>query len=280
MSRPVRAATAPTARCPPRKRQRQEFNTQYQEQKPLQQRERPHWFLLTHLSLLRALHRDDDDATHEIATGDWCAHPSWEEVKCFINAQAIIVDNNKQAKRATDVLRALGGSTPLAAVKPRAGPAVAQHLGRSRADQAGALYATTPACRSAEAKADPSSRPSGDHAPLRVHIATDRESSPHGLLNPRAVVCSVLRRAVSERRVEHGSVCAGLAGLKRGVDETVDQLGTSWEALARSCQDRTTRWGFGRGGAMAAIHAVNIVEREQRKLALWKHLQSSLSACQ
>lgn len=103
------------------------------------------------------------------------------------------------------------------------------------------------------------------------------EQSRPLLLDPRAVVAAVLRNAVRNREAEHVSASAGLRGLRKSVDDTVDHLASSLDGLRRSRRDRAKPWRNSHEGDQAA-HAADVIERHQSKLLLWRRLQRALTA--
>lgn len=246
-------------------------------------------FLPTHLSLLRALHADDETADSKVV--DSCSRPSWVEVNSFVQFQASVVERRSRAARVAAVLRALGGqpssstiNTTSAPTPPRYGAAAGggpslsapaeqdrkdrqadeaganRSLDMTRADQAGGVGASS--AFSANGKAG------SVGSCTRANLFS---------FEPRSVVCGVLRRAVRNQEADHASACAGLHGLKRGVDDTVSQLESSLERLGRSRRDRAKPWIARWQGEGA--HAADVVERHANKLVLWRRLQLALSVC-
>lgn len=300
MSRQVRPTTAPMGILPPRKRQREQNcprNAYDETADPtaimpacsrsmthanapqLQQQQQHEWFLPTHLSLLRALHVDDE--TTGANALDSCARPSWVEVNSFVNAQASVAERASQRERAAAVLRALGGS---AASPPctnsrrtednsrwceqaEAAQAV-REVELARADQAGGVGVGSPVLGGLPPRPPPAQ---GQQA---LGIAQSREQFL-AALDPRSVVCSVLRRAVVNHETEHRSACAGLQSLTRRVDETVNHLASSLDTFTSTREDEATPW---RGRHTEAFNAGDVKERHTSKLMLWRRLQTALSA--
>lgn len=99
---------------------------------------------------------------------------------------------------------------------------------------------------------------------------------PGAAVDPRSIVCSVLRRAVRDREGEHRATCARQRVLRRGVDETVRRLGSSVDRLANSRADRAAPW---REREDEGVEAADVEERQLSKLLLWRKLQAAMSVC-
>lgn len=236
---------------------------------------RKQYFLPTHLSLLRALHADDE--TTGVNATESFPRPSWLEINNFVRLQASMLKRHSQSRRTHGVLEALGGQAAVAPVSPpsyavgpptRAGQlqrgpdaneATVRHRGPTRVDQAGGV----------------ASSGAVNHEPSR-NVAGSRETLPASALDPRSVVCAVLRRAVRDHEDEHRAACAGMRVLKGDVDVTVEQLAYSLQTLMRSRMDRAAPW---RGREEDGAHAADVLERHTNKLVLWRRLQAALSAC-
>lgn len=250
-------------------------------------------FLPTHLSLLRALHADDETA--HAKTVESCSHPSWVEVNSFVQFQASIVERRSQAARVAAVLRALGGqpsssstttinSTTSAIAPPRysaaagGGLSLSAPAGQNRKDrqedEAGAKRSVDLTRADQAGGVGASSAFSADGKAGSVGSCTRANLFS---FEPRSVVCGVLRRAVRNQEADHASTWAGLHGLKRGVDDTISQLESSLERLGRSRRDRAKPWIAHWQGEGA--HAADVVERHANKLVLWRRLQLALGVC-
>lgn len=236
-----------------------------------------HFFLPTHLALLRALH-EDDTATDDIS----CLRPSWFEVNSFVRLQASIVERESQARRAHSVLRTLSVPPAATAVVPQAptsladvpaAPTARAHRG-PHLDEAGSNGPQQPSC------VDPTVAlggvPTAGSRGKLPPSGPDGRRSAGAAVDPRSIVCSVLRRAVSERERENRATCARQRVLRRGVDETVRRLGSSVDGLANSRADRATPW---REREDEGVEAADVEERQLSKLLLWRKLQAAMSAC-
>lgn len=211
------------------------------EQRPL--------FLPTHLSLLRALHADDaTEAGGDLADAS-CPRPSWVEINNFLVLQDSIINRQTKARRTKAILHAL--LPPLPPITTNS-PATSSPLFRA------------------------ATLPTGATQQQRQREPGIEQSRPL-LVDPRAVVAAVLRNAVTRREAEHLSASAGLRGLRKGVDDTVDHLASSLDGLRRNRRDRAKPWSNSEEGGPAA-HAADVVERHQNKLLLWRRLQRALTA--
>eukprot|EP00904_Undaria_pinnatifida_P009910 jgi/Undpi1/6049/HiC_scaffold_2.g01323.m1 len=238
-----------------------------------------HYFLPTHLALLRALH-EDDIVADDVA----CSRPSWFEVNGFVRAQASIVKHESQARRTHAVLRTL--QVPRVVPVPEAPaslpdapltPATARRLRGPHLDEAASSSPQQPI------HADPIAGLNGagtavGRGKMSPSGADGRRSTLPGAaaVDPRSVVCSVLRRAIREGEGEHRATCARQRVLRRGVDETVRRLGSSLDELASSRADRATPW---REPEDEGAEAADVEERQLSKLLLWRKLQGAMSAC-
>lgn len=97
-------------------------------------------------------------------------------------------------------------------------------------------------------------------------------------VDPRSVVSAVLRNAVRNREAEQASASAGLRGLRKAVDDTVDHLSSSLEELRRSRRDRAKPWSNSQEDNAQAAHVADVLERHHSKLLLWRKLQGALAA--
>ena len=234
------------------------------------------FFLPTHLALLRALH-EDDAVTDDVS----CSRPSWFEVNSFVRLQASIVERESQARRAHSVLQTLRvppasttvpqapTSLPDVPAAPTARPQRGPHL-----DEAGSKGPQQPIC------VDPvvglgGAPTTGSRGKLPSSGADDRRRAG-AAVDPRSIVCSVLRRAVRNCEGEHRATCARQRMLRRGVDETVRRLGSSVDGLANSRADRAAPW---REREDEGVEAADLEERQLSKLLLWRKLQAAMSAC-
>lgn len=126
----------------------------------------------------------------------------------------------------------------------------------------------------------PTPSPNGQQQQQRRQRGS-RVDETTGTLDPRSVVSAVLRRAVRDREVEHVSGTAGLRGLRKGVDETVDYLASSLDELRRSRSNRGKPWRSGgreQEEEEQGAHSADVVERHSTKLLLWLRLQAALTA--
>ena len=236
------------------------------------------FFLPTHLALLRALH-EDDAVTDDVS----CSRPSWFEVNSFVRLQATIVERECQARRAHSVLRTLR-VPPASTTAPQAPTSLpadvpaaptARPLRGPHLDEAGSNDPQQPSV------VDPivgrgGVPTAGNRGQLPPSGPDGRHTLPGAAVDPRSIVCSVLRRAVRDREDEHRATCARQRVLRRGVDETVRQLGSSVDGLASSRADRATPW---REGEDEGVDAADLEERQLSKLLLWRKLQAAMSAC-
>lgn len=217
-----------------------------------QQQQRPRLFLPTHLSLLRALHADDATAAGGGLADASCPRPSWVEINNFLVLQASIMNRQSKARRTKAILHTL---LPLSPTTTNTNtPAASSPL----------YHAVAPPAGTVQQQQQQRQRGSGIE-----------QSRP--LLDARAVVAAVLRNAVRNREAEHLSASAGLRGLRKGVDDTVDHLASSLDGLRRSRRDRAKPWSNSQADERAA-HAADVVERHQSKLLLWRRLQRALTA--
>ena len=208
-------------------------------------------FLHTHLSLLRTLHADDAmEAGGGLADAS-CPRPSWVEINNFLVLQASIMNRQTKARRTKAVLQSLLPLSPTTTATTTNTPATSSPLTRA------------------------ATFPTGTAQQQRHRGSGIEQGRPK--LDPRAVVAAVLRNAVRNREAEHVSASAGLRGLRKGVDDTVDHLASSLDDLRRSRRDRAKPWRSSQEGDQAA-HAADVVERHQSKLLLWRRLQSALTA--
>ncbi|CAN0177614.1 unnamed protein product [Scytosiphon promiscuus] len=200
-------------------------------------------FLPTHLSLLRALHADDETAAGADMADSFCPRPSWVEVSNFLELQHSMMKLDLQISRVKALTLLLQPPSTTAA-----GPHNIQSLHHQQ-EQEG----------------------------RRERASRIEEARP---LDPRSVVSAVLRRAGKEREDGHGSRAAGLRILRNSVDDTVDHLSTSLGELARSRKDRARPWRIdhGENDGQEVHHAADVLERHANKLLLWRRLQAALSA--
>lgn len=227
-------------------------------------------FLPVHLSLLRALHADDDIAGAN-AAGSF-PRPSWVEVDMFVKRQDSIAERESQAGRSSRILYALGGSAAFTPTTSHLKPGSPPDYTNGRKRQRGAAEAEYPTTkRNAEPSRVGQTGGLGSALGSRETLAL-----PAAELDPRSVVCAVLRRAVKNREDEHRLTCAGLRGLRRGVDDIVDRLESSLERSARRKEERATPWRLQESGVTLEA---DIVERCVNKLLLWRRLQEAMSGC-
>lgn len=237
---------------PCRKRPRQE---ERHEQHP------PHLFLRTHLSLLRALHADDATAVGADSADSSCPRPSWVEVHNFLLLQASIMNRERKTRRTKRVLEALmvGGVVPTAT-----------------ANTAAAAAGTTAPVLPLSQVGIPPPSPSRQQQRRQRESRIDETTRP---LDPRSVVSAVLRRAMKDREAEHVTGTAGLRGLRKGVDDTVDHLASSLDRLRRSRRNRAKPWrSGGREEEEQGAHSADVIERHSTKLLLWLRLQAAITA--
>lgn len=226
------------------------------------QSQSPTLFLPTHLVILQALY-DAEEASNS------CPHPRWAEVNRFVLLQSSIAHGARQSRRISGLLRALGGIGPetlsqssrsTAAMESR-GMILQQNLPtlqRTSADQAGKRTSYTNSSSPAYPKALP-----------------NESGLDNFTLDPRLVVCAVLRRGLRDREDKYNSVVS--EELRNGVDQTVKNLASSLERLIRQQEEREIPWHV-RGTPSDELNAAEVIERHANKLLLWRRLKSALSA--
>ena len=244
----------------------------------------PVLFLPTHLTILRALHADDDMMSAPMA--DSCPRPSWVEVNRFVQLQASVKHGAIQNRRIARLLRALGGgdggreTSPPSSMRAESLNVMGrgergilkqkQQMGRIaqpiRADQAGGVEVCSSTVATTEA---PSQANRAEHAAVSLGAGLKNFT----LADPRYVVCAVLRRAVINRSDECNSTVP--KKLQRGVDDVVENLASSLKRLVRDRGDRETPWRL--LGKADGLHVEDVIERHANKLVLWRRLQAALS---
>lgn len=117
--------------------------------------------------------------------------------------------------------------------------------------------------------------PAGTHQRQQRQESGVHQSQP---VDPRSVVSAVLRNAVRNREAEQVSASAGLRGLRKAVDDTVEHLSASLDGLRRSKRDRARPWSNSQQDNVQAAHVADVLERHHSKLLLWRRLQGALAA--
>lgn len=222
----------------------------------------PTLFLPTHLVILQALY-DAEEVSNS------CPHPRWAEVNRFVQLQSSIARGAKQSRRISGLLRALGGVGPETSPQSSRSTAATESRGmipqqnlptlqRTRAEQIGESTSYTTSSSPAYAKALP-----------------NESGLDNFTLDPRSVVCAVIRRGLKDREDKYNSVVS--EELRNGVDQTVENLASSMEMLIRQQEEREIPWHV-RGTPTDELNAAEKIERHANKLLLWRRLKSALSA--
>lgn len=228
----------------------------------------PALFLPTHLVILQALYDADEYVSNS------CPHPRWAEVNRFVQLQSSIAQGARQSRRISGLLRVLGGVSPETLTQSSRSTTIMesrrmipQHnlptLQRNSAEEVGGV------------RTESSTSYTTSGSPAYARALPNESGLDNFTLDPRSVVCAVLRRGLRDREDKYNSVVS--EELRNGVDHTVENLASSMERLIRQQEDMEIPWHV-RGTPSDELNAAEVIERHANKLLLWRRLQSALSA--
>ncbi|CAM9151280.1 unnamed protein product [Choristocarpus tenellus] len=225
-------------------------------------------FLPTHLVLLRALYSCNTDVECE-STRDKrvvCGpQPPWEEVETFVNDQASLLEGRSKMQRAAMVLSAVSGHVPLPSPPSVAPPSVACH---------GAGCGPKEVTRNDFSSCSMSTL---------AHLAGPRPTGVHGggdvfpavALDPRSVVCAVLRRSALDHRIQHNRGVGKIKNLRRVVQEIIEFLHASLGHTEPCSTLEVPIWV----NSDLAVQTADNLERQANKLVLWQRLHRAILSC-